>query len=351
MAGLEENPFADPMQADPFTDPAVKKATTTNGPKGLEDYNPFADEGNKPTMQVRGAANPPQYAGTGQPAVMQATVQDPTPPPVYKPTGQQTVTVNTSELQKRQEELERKAQELERREAELKQQPYNARTNNWPPLPSWFPFGPCFYQDINVDIALEFQRIVRFLYFLWMYHTLILAVNILGTLALFIEFGYGSTFGLSLLYFILFTPSSYICWFRPVYKAFRSDSSFNFFVFFFVFFFQLVVTSVHAIGIDNLGTCGFINGLKIISKGTAAGYTVGAIVLLIALALASAAVCDFLLLAKVHRIYRSTGASFAKAQEEFTKGVMKNEHVQNAASEAATAAVRSQVNQASGGRF
>lgn len=48
---------------------------------------------------------------------------------------------------------------------------------------------------------------------------------------------------------------------------------------------------------------------------------------------------------QVHRIYRSTGASFAKAQMEFSQGVMRNEHVQSVAANAATAAVRTQMNQ------
>lgn len=77
------------------------------------------------------------------------------------------LTVSQLEKQRRQEELERKAEELARREAELRAGSAGRR-NNWPPLPAFCPVQPCFYQDINVDIPLEFQRIVRHLYHLWM---------------------------------------------------------------------------------------------------------------------------------------------------------------------------------------
>ena len=45
-------------------------------------------------------------------------------------------------------------------------------------------------------------------------------------------------------------------------------------------------------------------------------------------------------------MYRSTGASFAKAQAEFTTGVMRNEQVQQAAAAAARETVRQTFTQA-----
>lgn len=113
-------------------------------------------------------------------------------------------------------------------------------------------------------------------------------------------------------------------------------------VFFFVFFFQFVVSVIQAIGIPDTGTCGLLTALQTLDK-SAAGIVVGIILLVIALCFAAAACMDLLLLSKIHRIYRSTGASFAKAQQEFTTEFLRNEHVQNAASNAAAATIRAQM--------
>ena len=77
---------------------------------------------------------------------------------------------------------------------------------------------------------------------------------IVGLFYLFAGGDFGQTFGLGLLYFVLFTPVSFVCWFRPAYKAFRDDSSFNFMVFFFVFFFQFLMSILNFLGIGNTGS-------------------------------------------------------------------------------------------------
>ncbi|XP_064652249.1 secretory carrier-associated membrane protein 1-like isoform X2 [Lineus longissimus] len=342
MSDFDANPFADPEAANPFSDPAVQQAARTGGQGqgGIDEYNPFASGNQTKTAQQANPQQPqqPWKPPPPQPAVMQPTES----PPPYTPSAAQKA--DTAELQRRQEELERKAEELQRKEQQMRDAQINTRANNWPPLPEKCCVGPCFYQDFNVDIPLEFQRIVKILYYLWMFHVCVLFLNILGGLAYFIadsgSSSGGTTFGLAILYFVLFTPCSFVCWYRPVYKAFRSDSSFNFFLFFFIFFFQFCVHLIQCLGINGWGTCGFLSSFAMLAKKTDAGYVVGAMLILLGVAWALLAAADLFCLLMVHRIYRSTGASFAKAQQEFAQGVMKNEGVQNAAGNMAAGAAR-----------
>lgn len=336
MSKFDENPFDDPTIDNPFADPSVQQVarSTNNAAQGLDDYNPF--DGFDPRQQTG--------AQQSQPAIMQA-VAPPDNSQRFTNTAQPQPQTSappqnftTADFQRRQEELERKAEELARREAELRAGSAGRR-NNWPPLPSICPIQPCFYQDINVDIPLEFQRIVRHLYYLWMFHALVLVLNIIGALSLMIA-GLGfTTFGLAILYFVLLTPFSFICWYRPIYKAFRSDSSFNFMVFFFIFLFQILISTVQSIGFGGGGSCGLITSIGAFKTSVFAGI----ITMLVTVGFITCVVGDVLLMAKVHRIYRSTGASLAKAQAEFTTEFMRNQHVQTAASNAAAATINAQI--------
>lgn len=151
MSNFEDNPFGEPIIADPFADPSIQRVAqnTQANQNSLENYQPF-EQTTTTTSQNGPAVMQPSTQSTG--------VSDPAA----------VTQISTAELQRRQEELERKAQELERREQELRNNTSQARPNNWPPLPAaCCGLQPCFYHDIQLDIPTEFQKIVTNLYRLW----------------------------------------------------------------------------------------------------------------------------------------------------------------------------------------
>ncbi|NWY75190.1 SCAM3 protein, partial [Erithacus rubecula] len=317
---------------NPFQDPA---ALQTRPGAVLDGYNPFESDAPPPPFQTPSVAPPPPVPAAAQPP----RKASPTEPRNYGSYGSQaSAAAAAAELLKRQEELNRKAEELDRRERELQNAALGGsqtRLNNWPPLPSFCPVKPCFYQDIPVEIPADFQKTVTTMYYLWMASTIALFLNFLSSLAWFcVDPSSGSGFGLSILWALLYTPCSFICWYRPMYKAFRSDSSFNFFVFFFVFFAQNVMYVLQAIGIPNWGFSGWI--LTLIALR--ANLAVGVMMILVSLSFTAVAVLGIIMLKKIHSLYRRTGASFQKAQEEFAAGVFSNQAVRTAAANAAAGA-------------
>ncbi|XP_043933121.1 secretory carrier-associated membrane protein 2 [Protopterus annectens] len=327
MSGYDPNPFAAPVDINPFQDPSVTQLTNASQ-NSIGEYNPFTENTrltnpNQPTVPATKTTTP------SQPAILQTSVE---------PTPQTTAVAAQASLLKQQEELERKAAELDRKEQEMQNLSFNPRQNNWPPLPKICPIKPCFYQDFSADIPADYQRTCKMLYYLWMYHALTLFLNFLACLAMFcVNTATGVDFGLSILWFVLFTPCAFLCWYRPVYKAFRSDSSFNFFLFFFVFFCQIVIYIIQAVGIPGWGDSGWILALSMIKTNTA----VSVIMMVVAGFFTMNALLALFLLKRVHSLYRRTGASFQKAQAEFSQGVFTNQSVRNAASTAAHSAFQS----------
>ncbi|KAI7790632.1 secretory carrier-associated membrane protein 2 isoform X2 [Triplophysa rosa] len=321
MSGFDTNPFENPADVNPFQDPSVTQVTNS-GIDHIEHFSPFPDGNTGSTIP---AGNTPS-----QPAVLQPSVE---------PSPQATAAAAQVNLLKQQEELERKAAELDRREQELHNRgaTTTGRENNWPPLPKSFPIKPCFYQDFSEDIPQEHQRICKMIYYLWMWHCVTLFLNVLACLADFTtSAAAGVDFGLSILWFILFTPCSFLCWFRPVYKAFRSDSSFNFFFFFFIFFAQIGIYIIQSVGIPRWGNSGWIAAVSVVGSNLA----VGVIMMVVAAFFTVCAVMSVVLLKMVHSHYRRTGASFQKAQQEFSQGVLTNRTFQSAATSAATSAAQ-----------
>ncbi|KAI3370621.1 hypothetical protein L3Q82_007184 [Scortum barcoo] len=332
MSDFDSNPFAEPANDNPFNDPSVTQVTNSSI-EPVDQYHPF------PAQPTAGLAAHTTPASTSpyQPAVLQ---------PSTEPSPQATAAAAQANLLRQQEELERKAAELDRREQELQSRGSSGKMlsviltgkeNNWPPLPKSFPIKPCFYQDFSEEIPPEYQRVCKMMYYLWMFNCVTLFLNVLACLAHFTtDTTYGVDFGLAILWLILFAPCSFLCWYRPVYKAFRTDSSFSFFFFFFVFFCQVVIFIIQSVGIPKWGNSGWINAFTIIGTNKA----VGAIMIIVAILFTICAVLSVILLKMVHSMYRRTGASFQKAQQEFSQGVFTSKTFQTAAAGAASSAAQ-----------
>lgn len=246
--------------------------------------------------------------------------------------------MNQSELDRRQQELEIKAAELAAREEALRRNGEFRREHNWPPLPSFCPLKPCFFQDINVDIRPEFQKTVQLGYHLWIGFVFTQMLNIFAAILMVCYGIENSTSNLSfgLITFIFFMPLTYMSWFRPLYKAFKNDSSFNFMVFFFVFFMQTLIVGLWSLGLPaDGGPC----GLYVALKNMSAGVPLAMVLFLVTLVWGCYGVASVFYLLRVHSIYRSSGASIAKARSEFAQGIISNQYVQQTVANAARTTV------------
>ena len=59
------------------------------------------------------------------------------------------------------------------------------RENNFPPLPSFLPINPCFYQDFDVDIPAQFRKTVQIVYYIWLVYILALLWNLMAGIAFY----------------------------------------------------------------------------------------------------------------------------------------------------------------------
>lgn len=126
-----------------------------------------------------------------------------------------------------------------------------------------------------------------------------LVLNVIGAFLLLIVFGEIVSFVASIIYLIIFTPLSFLCWYRPVYKAFKEDSSSHFMVFFFVFFFQFLITTFMAVGVLSSGACGIWKAILCLTDPSVSGKVVGVIILLISLGFSATAAIELFLLSRV----------------------------------------------------
>ncbi|KAL6992632.1 Secretory carrier-associated membrane protein 2 [Sarracenia purpurea var. burkii] len=203
-----------------------------------DEVNPFADQA------ARGKASGQSNFGGGS---FYTTNQNPTsrlsplpPEPAgfnYDRDAPIDIPLDTAtDLKKKEKELKAKEAELRKREQEVKRKEEAAaragiviEEKNWPP------FFPIIHHDIANEIPIHLQRLqyVAFTTLLGLFVCLLW--NIVAVTAAWIKGAGPTIWFLAIIYFISGVPLAYVLWYRPLYRAFRSEAAMSF-AWFFLFY-------------------------------------------------------------------------------------------------------------------
>ncbi|CAN1327079.1 Secretory carrier-associated membrane protein [Linum perenne] len=130
------------------------------------------------------------------------------------------------ELQAKEAELRRREQDIKRREDAAARAGITLEQKNWPP------FFPIIHHDISNEIPIHLQRI-QYVAFSTFLGTGILFSYVLGLGLNFFTYNAGvKIWFLAIIYFMSGVPGAYFLWYRPLYRAFRTDSALKFSWFF-----------------------------------------------------------------------------------------------------------------------
>ncbi|KAL1834242.1 hypothetical protein ACET3Z_003893 [Daucus carota] len=133
------------------------------------------------------------------------------------------------ELQAKETELNRREQEVRRREEAASRAGIVLEEKNWPP------FFPIIHHDIANEIPIHLQRLQYVAFTTYLGLVLCLFWNIIATSTAWIKGEDPQIWFLSIIYFIAGVPLAYVLWYRPLYRAFRSEGAFKF-AWFFLFY-------------------------------------------------------------------------------------------------------------------
>ncbi|KAG7952649.1 hypothetical protein I3843_12G069400 [Carya illinoinensis] len=126
------------------------------------------------------------------------------------------------ELAAWESDLKRREKEIRRREDAVAKAGVRNDDKNWPP------FFPIIHHDITNEIPVHAQSLQYLAFASWLGIVLCLVFNMIAVMVCWIRGGGVKIFFLSTIYALLGCPMSYVLWYRPLYRAMRTDSALKF---------------------------------------------------------------------------------------------------------------------------
>ncbi|KAK1305902.1 Secretory carrier-associated membrane protein 4 [Acorus calamus] len=126
------------------------------------------------------------------------------------------------ELASWEADLKRREKDIKRREDAISRAGVPLDDKNWPP------FFPIIHHDIANEIPIHAQRLQYLAFASWLGIVFCLSWNFLAIIVCWIKGGGVKIFFLASIYALLGCPLSYVLWYRPLYRAMRTDSALKF---------------------------------------------------------------------------------------------------------------------------
>ncbi|CAI9087561.1 OLC1v1021663C3 [Oldenlandia corymbosa var. corymbosa] len=195
-----------------------------------EEVNPFADGKSSGQPKFSGGSFY-TTSGTVPPATnSRLSPLPPEPADFYNSTASIDIPLDSaSDLKKKEKELQAKEAELRRREQDVRRKEEAAaragivlEEKNWPP------FFPIIHHDIANEIPIHLQRIQYVAFSTFLGLVACLFWNVIAVTTAWIKLGDPKIWFLAIIYFISGVPGAYVLWYKPLYRAFRTDSAVKF---------------------------------------------------------------------------------------------------------------------------
>lgn len=205
-----------------------------SNPFDEEEVNPFSDQAGRGKGSGQSNYGGGAFYMTNPGSVPPATNSRLSPLPPEPADYDRGATVDipldsAKDLKKKEKELQAKEAELRKREQELKRREDAAaragviiEDKNWPP------FFPIIHHDITNEIPIHLQKVQYVAFTTLLGLVVCLLWNIIAVTLAWIK-GEGPTIWfLAIIYFISGVPGAYVLWYRPLYRAMRTDSALKF---------------------------------------------------------------------------------------------------------------------------
>lgn len=180
-----------------------------------------------------------------------------------------------TELSNWESDLKRREKDIKRREEAVAGAAIPEDDRNWPPL------FPIIHHDIANEIPVHAQKLQYLAFASWLGLVLCLVFNVIAVIVCWIAGGGVKIFFLATIYALLGVPLSYVLWYRPLYRAMRTDSALKF-GWFFLFYllhlgFCIFASIAPPIVFHGKSLTGILAAIDVFSDHTLAGifYLVG----------------------------------------------------------------------------